>query len=122
MSFRPWLFLLAAVCTEIVGVTVMKLVADQYSLVTLLFMYSMIALSFYLLAKVVVYLPLGLAYALWESFGIIAITLIGYFLFNEYIGSQKIIGIAMLLAGVVVIKIAASSSDQVSHEVGAENG
>lgn len=122
MSLRPWLLLLAAVCTEIVGVTVMKLIADQYSLLILLFMYAMIALSFYLLAKVVMYLPLGLSYALWESFGIIAITFIGYFLFNEHLGLKKSLGIAMLLAGVIVIKFATPDSSMTKNEMEAKNG
>ena len=111
MSLKPWLYLTGAVCAEIVGVTVMKLVADEGSLLILLFMYAMIGLSFYLLSIVVLYLPLGLSYALWEAGGIISVTLIGFFLFHEQLGVEKLLGMAMLLTGVVIIKLAMQEPD-----------
>ncbi len=75
MSLRAMLFLAGAVGTELLAVTVMKLVADSDSLLSLLFMYAMIGLSFYLLSFVVLDVPMGLAYALWEASGMTAVTI-----------------------------------------------
>ena len=111
MPLRPMLFLLAAVATEIVGVTAMKLVADSESLLSVLFMYTMIGLSFYFLSFVVVSVPLGLAYALWEATGMTAITLIGYFVFAEIMSWYKACGIILLIAGVVIVKLAAPEEE-----------
>ena len=106
MSLRPSLFLLAAVGTEIIGITAMKLAADKDSLAIMFFMYGMIALSFYLLSFVVLYVPLGLAYALWESIGMTSITVIGYLAFAETMSLYKVAGITLLVAGVVIVKLA----------------
>lgn len=109
MHLRPMLFLLAAVATEIVGVTAMKLVADYQSLPSLIFMYAMIALSFYFLSFVVLHVPMGLAYALWEATGMTAITIIGYLMFAEPMNLYKIFGLALLIGGVIIVKLAAPS-------------
>lgn len=50
LTLQPWLFLLAAVTSEVVGVSTMKLVAQEHDWGALLFMYAMIGLSFAFLA------------------------------------------------------------------------
>lgn len=112
MQLRPMLFLLAAVVSEIIGVTAMKLVADQQSILSIIFMYSMIALSFYFLSFVVVSVPMGLAYALWEAAGMTAITVIGYLVFAEHMNAYKLCGIILLIIGVVIVKLAAPDEDE----------
>lgn len=111
MQLRPMLFLLAAVVSEIIGVTAMKLVADNESLTSMIFMYTMIALSFYFLSFVVVSVPMGLAYALWEATGMTAITIIGYLVFAEHMNAYKLCGIILLIAGVVIVKLAAPDDE-----------
>ena len=111
MSLRPTLFLLAAVGAEIIGITAMKLAADKDSLLIMLFMYAMIALSFYLLSFVVLYVPMGLAYALWEATGMTVITLMGYLVFAETMSLHKIAGVALLIAGVTIVKLAAPDEE-----------
>lgn len=105
MRLRPWLFLLAAVAAEVAGVTVMKRVADTGSTTTFLFMYAMIGLSFCLLALAVKELPLALAYATWETIGLVAIAFIGFRFFGESLGFQKLLGLAVLMAGVVMVNL-----------------
>ncbi|MGB6243105.1 MAG: SMR family transporter [Castellaniella sp.] len=110
MFLRPWLFLLAAVAVEVIGVTVMKRVSLSGSAPALLLMYVMIGLSFVFLATAVKYLPLALAYAAWESIGLICITLIGLHYFGESLDLFKLLGLGALLAGVVLINLGASGS------------
>ncbi len=62
----PWLFLLAAVAVEVAGATLMKLVSAFGSIATLMFMYAMVGLSFYLLALAIKHLHIALAYATWR--------------------------------------------------------
>ena len=57
-------------------------------------------------------IPVGIAYAIWSGVGIILITLIGFFVFKQHLDLAAIIGLALIIAGVVVINV---FSNSVSH-------
>lgn len=103
MALRPWIFLLAAVAAEIVGVTAMKMGTQQGAWVLPLFMYAMIGLSFFLLALAMEQLPMAVTYATWETLGLTAIAFIGHYGFGESLGPLKLLGLAVLIAGVVLV-------------------
>jgi spermidine export protein MdtJ len=103
MALRPWFFLLAAVAAEIVGVTAMKLDAQHGSWGALLFMYAMVGLSFFLLATAMEQIPMAVSYATWETLGLGAVAFIGYRFFGESLGPMKLLGLAVLIAGVVLV-------------------
>ncbi|POA98446.1 QacE family quaternary ammonium compound efflux SMR transporter [Chromobacterium sinusclupearum] len=112
MHLRPWLFLLAAITVEVIGVTVMKRVADSGGWSALLFMYAMIGLSFFFLATAMESLPIASAYATWETIGLIAITFIGYRYFSEEVGLLKLLGMSILIAGVVLVNLSAKPAQE----------
>lgn len=112
MRLRPWLFLLAAIAVEITGVTIMKFVSGSGALAAFLFMYAMIGLSFYLLALAVRHLPVALTYAIWETIGLVCVTFIGFRYFGERLGWLKLLGMAVLLAGVVLVNLGAPKAAQ----------
>lgn len=103
MALRPWFFLLAAVAAEIVGVSVMKLVSQQAAWTALLFMYVMIGLSFFLLATAMEHIPMAVTYATWETLGLAAVAFIGWRFFGEGLEPLKLLGMALLLLGVVLV-------------------
>ncbi len=105
MRLNPWLFLLAAVCVEVAGVTLMKRASDSGTLGPLLFMYAMIGLSFYFLALAVRDLALALAYAAWETLGLACVTFIGLRYFGEVLSPARVLGLAVLLAGVILVNL-----------------
>lgn len=70
----------------------------------LLVMYFMIASSYILLAMAVKKVALGVAYALWEGIGVIFITAFSVLLFNESLPPMKLIGLALLIVGIALIK------------------
>ena len=57
-------------------------------------------------------IPVGIAYAIWAGSGIVLITAIGAFWFKQLPDLAAIIGMALILAGVVVINL---FSDSVGH-------
>ncbi|MDO5369029.1 multidrug efflux SMR transporter [Paracoccus sp. (in: a-proteobacteria)] len=59
--------------------------------------------SFYFLSQALNYLPLGIAYALWSGLGIILTLGVGILVFRQIPDLPAVIGIALILAGVVVI-------------------
>lgn len=50
-------------------------------------------------------IPIGLVYAIWSGVGIALVTLIGWRLFGQSLEAGEIAGIALILAGVVVIHL-----------------
>ena len=70
------------------------------------------AAAFYCLSVVLKSIPVGIAYAIWSGVGIILIALIGFFVFKQHLDMAAIIGLALIIAGVVVINV---FSDSVSH-------
>ncbi|MGP7733715.1 DMT family transporter [Oceanimonas smirnovii] len=107
----PWIFLMAAIAAEVVGVVTMKIVSDSTSVPALLFMYAMIGLSFYFLALAVKQIPLAKAYATWEAAGLISITFIGFQFFNESLSWTKLLGLTVLVTGVVLTTVGASTKN-----------
>ena len=112
MSLRPWIFLLAAVATEIVGVSVMKLVSQQSAWTALLFMYAMIGLSFFLLATAMEHISMAVSYATWETLGLVAVAFIGWQFFGESLGLLKLLGMAVLVAGVVLVNAGGAAAPE----------
>ncbi|MFB7449522.1 DMT family transporter [Streptomyces sp. NPDC056194] len=61
--------------------------------------------SFALLAQALRTLQIGTAYAIWSGVGTAVVALIGYLLLGESLSAAKIAGIALIIAGVVVLNL-----------------
>lgn len=99
-----WIFLASAIVTEVIGTFSMKYSSVSGDMTGLLVMYFMIASSYILLAMAVKKVSLGVAYALWEGIGVIFITAFSVLLFNESLPPMKLIGLALLIVGIALIK------------------
>lgn len=101
-----WLLLLAAGALDVAWALAMKY-ADGYtrpgwSLVSLL----LLAAFVYLLGKSLTVLPVGTAYAVWTGIGAVGTVIAGALLFGESLGLARLGGIALVLAGIVLLKLA----------------
>lgn len=63
------------------------------------------AIAFYLLSHVVKTIPLGIAYAIWSGVGLILTAIIGVVVLKQPLDLPAIIGIALIIAGVVVMNV-----------------
>jgi len=68
--------------------------------------------AFYFLSVSLRTLPVGVAYAVWAGLGIVLITAVGYFWFKQSLDLPALIGLALIIAGVVIIN---GFSSAVSH-------
>ena len=106
----PWLLLVLAIAAETVGTTSLK-ASDGFSrlgpsVVTAL----AYAISFYLLAQVLKTIPVGIAYAIWSGLGIVFITLIAWLVFRQALDAPALIGMALIIAGIVVMQVFSNST------------
>lgn len=62
--------------------------------------------AFTALAQAVQDIELSLAYAIWGGFGILATVAMGWALFGQRLGGRGWLGLALLLAGMALLKVA----------------
>ncbi len=99
-----WILLILAIIAEITGTLSMKWASVSDGHNGFILMLVMISLSYIFLSFAVKKIALGVAYALWEGIGILLITLFSVFLFDEQLPVLKVIGLATLVSGIVLIK------------------
>jgi small multidrug resistance pump len=105
-----WFFLGAAILFETIGTTALQ-ASQQFSrLGPSLLVVVAYGVSFYLLAIVLKYIPVGVAYAIWSGLGICFIAAIGYFVFGQRLDAPAIVGISMIIAGILVINLFSDSA------------
>lgn len=63
------------------------------------------AMAFYFLALTLEFMPVGIVYAVWSGLGIVLIALMGYVLFNQRLDLPAMLGIALIVAGILVISL-----------------
>lgn len=62
-------------------------------------------LSFFLLSHTLRVMPVGVVYAIWSGLGIVFIAAIGYVVFGQRLDLPAVLGMAMILAGIVIIQL-----------------
>ena len=68
--------------------------------------------SFWFMALALKYMNVGVVYAIWSGMGIVLIAIIGYVVFHQSLDLPALLGLAMIIAGIVVIQLFSST---VSH-------
>lgn len=112
MSPATWAALLGAIGLEVAGTTLLQK-SEQFSrLGPTLGMAVCYLGAFYLLSLALRQTPVGIAYAIWSGLGVVAISIIGLVLFRQRLDAPAVLGLALIVAGVVVINL---FSKAVSH-------
>ncbi|MEN8657676.1 SMR family transporter [Marivita sp.] len=101
----PYLILMLAVLAETIGTTALQ-ASQQFSrpLPSAIVVVAYGA-AFYLLAIALKSFPVGIAYAMWSGMGIVFIAVIGFAVFGQRLDWPAILGIAMIMAGILVINL-----------------
>ena len=73
----PWILLLLAIGSEVIGTSCLKLSQGFSRPIPTLVVLAAYSTSMLLLSRVVQTIPLGITYALWSGIGIIAFVLVG---------------------------------------------
>ncbi|MFH7767057.1 DMT family transporter [Acinetobacter sp. BSP-28] len=102
--------LACAIISEVIGSTFLVKSEGFTKLLPSLVVVVLFSLAFYLLSQVIKVIPLGIAYAIWAGVGIVLTALIGYFIFRQSLDLPAMLGIALIVAGVVVINLFSNST------------
>ena len=107
---KSYLFLICAILGETVGTTALQASQQFTRLWPSVIVVLAYGLSFYLLALVLRTIPVGVAYAIWSGLGIVFIAAIGYAVFGQRLDLPALLGMAMILAGILVIHLFSSTA------------
>ena len=102
---KHWLFLSIAIAAEVVATSALK-ASDGFSrLWPALLVVAGYGAAFFFLSLTLRVIPIGVAYAVWSGVGIVLITLVAWLLFGQALDTPAILGMALIVAGVVVMNV-----------------
>ncbi|MFG2499661.1 DMT family transporter [Streptomyces sp. NPDC048441] len=97
--------LAAAIAAEVAGTTAMKYSEGFSRLWPSLITVAGYLIAFTLLAQTLKTLSMGTAYAIWAGIGTAAVAAIGMLFMGESASLVKISGVALVIAGVIVLNL-----------------
>lgn len=112
MQWIYWIYLLAAIISEVIATSSLKLSEGFSNLIPSITTIIGYIVSFFFLSLAIKTIPLSIAYTLWAGIGTVAIVLISIFVFKQPVDIPAILGIILITVGVIVIQLFSSS---ISH-------
>jgi small multidrug resistance pump len=102
-------YLAIAILCEVIATSALK-ASDGFarlwpSLVTV----AGYGVAFYCLSLTLRTIPVGVAYAIWSGVGIVLIAAIGWTWFGQRLDAPAIVGLALIIAGVLIINLFSKS-------------
>ena len=100
-----WLLLGIAIAVEVIGTTALRASNGLTRVLPVVVVVVAYLLSFALLALVLKHFSLGTTYAIWSGVGTVVIAVIGRLVYHDVISLTTAMGMALVVAGVVVIHL-----------------
>jgi len=106
---KGWLLLSVAIVAEVIATSALK-ASDGFSRTwPSVIVVAGYGVAFYCLALTLRSIPVGVAYAVWSGVGIVLISFIAWFAFGQKLDAPAIVGIALIVAGVLVLNLFSKS-------------
>ncbi|AGI71539.1 putative multidrug resistance protein [Octadecabacter arcticus 238] len=102
--------LIVAVIFETIGTTALQASQQFRKLGPSIIVVIAYAAAFYLLALTLKTMPVGIMYAIWSGSGIVLIAVIGWVVFRQTLDWPAVLGMALILAGIVIIQMFSKSA------------
>ena len=102
---QHWLYLGVAIVSEVIATSALKATEGFSRLGPSLIVVAGYAAAFFFLSLTLRTIPVGIAYAVWAGAGVALIALIGWLFLGQNLDTPAILGLALIVAGVVVINV-----------------
>jgi small multidrug resistance pump len=107
---NAWLTLGVAILAEVIATSALK-ASDGFShLLPSIVVIAGYGVAFFCLSLTLRQMPLGIAYAVWSGAGTALIALIGVAVYKQKLDLPAMLGIALIVAGVLVLNLFSKSS------------
>lgn len=107
-----YLYLLLAIISEVIGTSALQASQQFSKLMPSVLCFLAYASAFFFLSMTLKTMPVGIAYAIWSGLGVIFITLVGIFIFDQKPDAPALLGMFLIIAGVVIMNV---FSKTISH-------
>jgi len=105
-----YIYLILAVVSETIGTSALQASQQFTKLVPSVLTVVGYAVSFYFLSLTLRFMPVGIVYAIWSGLGIVLIAIIGRLVFQQRLDWPAILGMAFIIAGIVIIQLFSKSA------------
>ena len=113
LAMNKWIYLTLAIFSEVMATASLKSTEGFTKLWPSVLVLVGYSAAFYFLSLTLDSIPIGIAYAIWSGVGVAAITLVSIFLFDQKIDTAGFIGIGLIVAGVIVLRLFSESAVEV---------
>ena len=102
---KHYLFLFIAIVAETVATSMLKSTEEFTRLWPSVGVIVGYVVAFYFLSLALRVLPVGVAYAIWSSVGIVLVSLVAFLVYKQRLDLPALLGMGLIIAGVVVINL-----------------
>ena len=113
LAMNKWIYLTLAIFSEVLATASLKSTEGFTKLWPSVLVLVGYSAAFYFLSMTLDSIPIGVAYAIWSGVGVAAITLVSIFFLDQKIDTAGFIGIGLIVAGVIVLRIFSESAVEV---------
>jgi len=107
-----WLHLMVAIVAEVIATSALNASSGFTRVGPAIVTVIGYGIAFFFLSLTLRVIPVGVAYAIWSGIGIVLVPTVGWLAFGQKLDAPAIVGLALIIAGVVVIN---TMSKTVSH-------
>ncbi len=113
LAMNKWIYLTLAIFSEVMATASLKSTEGFTKLWPSVLVLVGYSAAFYFLSMTLDSIPIGVAYAIWSGVGVAAITLVSIFFLDQKIDTAGFIGIGLIVAGVIVLRLFSESAVEV---------
>ena len=103
MILNSYLLLALGIVFEVAGTMLLPLSQNFTKILPTVGLAIFYMASFYCLTFSVRVIPIGVLYATWSGMGIFLITVLGYFIYQQSVNWQTILGLFLIIVGVILV-------------------
>jgi small multidrug resistance pump len=108
----PYVYLALAIVSEVAGTLALRSSRGFTNLVPSVIVIASYAFAFFMLSRALRGMSVGTAYAIWSGIGTAIVALASVPIFGERLTLRSVIGIALIIAGVVVLETSSNAVQQ----------
>jgi len=107
---NDWVYLFLAISSEVIATASLKSTEGFTKPIPSVIVLVGYCAAFYFLSLTLDTISIGVAYAIWSGVGVATITVVSFFLYDQKIDLAGILGIALIIAGVIVLRLFSESA------------
>ena len=100
-----WIYLALAIGCEVVATSALKATEGFTRWQPSVLVALGYCFAFYFLSLTLRSIPVGVAYAIWSGVGVVLVSLVGFFVYQQKLDAAALIGISLIVTGVLVLHL-----------------